>query len=95
MGFSRQDWSGLPFPSPGDLPDPGIKPRSPTLQADALTSEPPGKLLSNICSGGGGKDEPFRMGWDLLMSDQLPNTPASLHMQFLPLTSLTFFLNQR
>ena len=36
-------WSGLPFPSPGDLPDPGIEPRSPTLQAGALTSEPPGK----------------------------------------------------
>jgi len=45
MGFSRQEyWSGLPFPSPGDLPDSGIKPRSPTLQADALLSEPPGKL---------------------------------------------------
>ena len=44
MGFSRQEyWSGLPFPSPGDLPDPGIEPRSPTFQADALTSEPPGK----------------------------------------------------
>ena len=44
MGFSRQGyWSGLPFPSPGDLPDPGIEPRSPTLQADALPSEPPGK----------------------------------------------------
>ena len=43
MGFSRQAyWSGLPFPSPGDLPDPGVKPGSPTLQADALTSEPPG-----------------------------------------------------
>ena len=43
-GFSRQEyWSGLPFPSPGDLPDPGNEPRSPTLQADALTSEPPGK----------------------------------------------------
>ena len=43
-GFSRQEyWSGLPFPSPGDLPDPGIEPRSPTLQADALTSAPPGK----------------------------------------------------
>ena len=37
MGFSRQGyWSGLPFPSPGDLPNPGIEPRSPTLQADAL-----------------------------------------------------------
>ena len=43
MGFSRQEyWSGLPFPSPGDLPNPGIKPKPPTLQADALTSEPPG-----------------------------------------------------
>ena len=45
MGFSRQEyWSELPFPSPGDLPDPGIKPRSPALQADTLTSEPPGKF---------------------------------------------------
>ena len=44
MGFSRQEyWSGLPFPSPGDLPNPGIEPRSLALQADALTSEPPGK----------------------------------------------------
>ena len=44
MEFSRQGyWSGLPFPSPGDLPNPGIEPGSPTLQADALTSEPPGK----------------------------------------------------
>ena len=40
MEFSRQEhWRGLPFPSPGDLPDPGIKPGSPTLQADALPSE--------------------------------------------------------
>ena len=44
MGFSRQEyWIGLPFPSPGDLPDAGIKPGSPPLQADTLTSEPPGK----------------------------------------------------
>ena len=44
MGFSRQEyWSGLPFASPGDLPDPGIEPGSPEFQADALTSEPPGK----------------------------------------------------
>ena len=46
MGFSRQEyWSGLPFPSPGDLHNRGIEPRSPTLQADALPSEPPGKPL--------------------------------------------------
>ena len=44
MEFSRQEyWSGLPFPSPGDLPDPGIEPESPILQADSLPSEPPGK----------------------------------------------------
>ena len=42
--FSRQEyWSGLPFPSPGDLPNPGIEPRSPALQADSLPSETPGK----------------------------------------------------
>ena len=48
MGFSRQEyWSGVPFPSLRDLPDPGIKPRSPTLQADALLSEPPGNKQLN------------------------------------------------
>ena len=54
--FSRQEyWSVLSFPSPGDLPDPGIEPRSPALEADALTSEPPGKRITEyylklICS---------------------------------------------
>ena len=44
VGFSRQEyWSGLPFPSPRDLPNPGMEPRSPTLQVEALTSAPPGK----------------------------------------------------
>ena len=44
MEFSRQEyWSGLPFASPGDLPNPGIEPGSPTLQANALPSEPPGE----------------------------------------------------
>ena len=44
MGFSRQEyWSGLPRCPPGDLPDPGIEPRSSALQADSLPSEPPGK----------------------------------------------------
>ena len=46
MGFSRQEyWSGYPFPSPGDLPNPGIKPRSPTLQADSVPAKPQGKPL--------------------------------------------------
>ena len=51
MGFSRQEyWRGLPFPSPGDLPDSGIEPGSPSLQADALPSKPPGIhfILSKI-----------------------------------------------
>ena len=49
MGFSRQGyWSGLPFPSPGDLPNPGIEPRSPTLQEDSLPCEPPGKYIE-VC----------------------------------------------
>ena len=44
MGFSRQEyWSGVPVPSPGDLPNPGIELWSPAFQADTLTSEPPGK----------------------------------------------------
>ena len=46
MEISRQEyWNGLPFPSAGDLPDPGIKPGSPPLEGVALTSEPPGKPL--------------------------------------------------
>ena len=53
MGFSREEyWNGLPFPSPGDLSNPGIEPGSPALQADSLPAEPPGKpshlILSNI-----------------------------------------------
>ena len=61
MGFSRQEfWSELPFPSPGDLPNPGIEPRSPALQADALTSEPPEKPL----------EEPY---WDIINSLEVGN----------------------
>ena len=49
MEFSRQEyWSGLPLPSLGDLPQPGIEPESPALQADSLLSEPPGKTLSSV-----------------------------------------------
>ena len=51
MGFSRQEyWSGLPFPSPGDLPNPGIEPGSPALQTDVLLSEPLGKPNLNYTS---------------------------------------------
>ena len=50
MGFSRQEyWNGWPFPSPGDLPDPGVEPGSPTTQADSLPFEPPGRPV--VCGG--------------------------------------------
>ena len=49
MGFSRQEyWSGLPFPSPGDLPNPGTEPPSPALQADSLRTELPGKQATDL-----------------------------------------------
>ena len=64
MGFSRQEyWSGLQFPSPGDLPDAGIEPKSPALEADALTSEPPGKPSSI-----GDTFYMFSMTWELVRS---------------------------
>ena len=51
-GLSRQEcWSGLPCPPPGDLPDPGVEPRSPALQADSLLSEPPGKSIHGEMHG--------------------------------------------
>ena len=63
MEFSRQEyWIGLPCLPPGDLPDPGIKPGSLTLQADSLLSEPPGKAMSKLntldkCHGEERKEE--------------------------------------
>ena len=80
MGFSRQEhWSGLPFPSPEDLPNPGIEPRSPSLQADSLPSEPPGKpkntgvgslsLLQQIFLTQG------RTGVSCVAGDSLPSAP--------------------
>ena len=77
MGFSRQEyWSGLPFPSPGDLPNPEIKPRSPTLQAASLPSEPRGKpykalihkwvILFNF---------PKDTSWQLIIQDQFVTKP--------------------
>ena len=61
MGFCRQEyWSGLPFPSRGDLPNPGIEPRYPTLEADTLTSEPPGKpfIIGNWNANVGSQEAP-------------------------------------
>ena len=75
MEFSRQEyWSGLPFPSPGDLPDPGIKPRSPAFQADALLSEPPGKPWEQLLE---------LIVWfsrSSLIEDVLPIPPYTCHL---------------
>ena len=54
MGFPRLEyWSGCPFPSPGDLPDSGIEPWSPVLQADSLLSEPPRPVVRNLLGDSG------------------------------------------
>ena len=67
MGFSRQEyWSGLPLPSPWDLPDPGTEPGSPSLRADALPSEPPGNPnvhSSTIYNSQAWKQCPTKDGW--------------------------------
>ena len=73
MGFSRQEyWSGMPFPSPGDLPDPGIEPGSPALQADALLSGPPGKDMSLLL---GKSQEGFSME---VLSELRPKGPLNV-----------------
>ena len=78
MGFSRQEyWGGLPCPHPpGDLPNPGIEPRSPTLQADSLPSEPPGKPkntgMGSIPSPGDLPDPGIKPGSPALQADSSP-----------------------
>ena len=84
MGFSRQEcWSGLPFLSLGDLPDPGIEPGSPALQADSLPSEPPRKpLLSDKeiedleCKG---IEENNRMGKTRDLFKKIRHTKGTFH----------------
>ena len=74
MGFSRQEyWSGLPFSSPGDLPDPGIKLRSPASQADSLLTESPGKPIRSMDAGVKSLWRPsFDTGWDCQSFTQHP-----------------------
>ena len=92
IGFSRQEyWSGLPFPSPGDLPDPGIKPRSPALQTDALLSEPPGKPIELLTKSSLGWDTQFLRHTPLV--SPLPGKPIKLFFSTSPKTiSLRFGL---
>ena len=77
MGFSSQEyWSVLPFPSPGDLPNPGIEPRSPALQADALLSEAPGSM--KFC-----RTSYIRRALSTLQQEDQPllcERPSSLHV---------------
>ena len=79
MGFSRlENWSGLPFPSQGDLPYPGIKSRSPALQADSLPSEPPGKPVNTVLQwvaypfSEESSDPGIKLGSPALQADSLP-----------------------
>ena len=80
MGFSRQEsWGGKPFPSPGDLPDPGIELRSPALQVDFLLSELPGKPLNGLsmCISFPFTDDCFKSGYN---SEQLGRLTAFLNV---------------
>ena len=81
MEFSRQEyWSGLPFPSGGNLPNPGTEPRSPALQADTLPSEPPGKPMNTGVGSlsllqGIFPDLGIEPGSSALQADSLPSEP--------------------
>ena len=95
LGFPRQEhWSELPFPSPGDLPHPGIEPASPALAGGFLTSEPPGKPERVIY--------PFRnylvLKWDRLhegiSSDALYVTVASVKWEELRMTGMSLILKE-
>ena len=91
MGFSRQEhWSGLPFPSPGDLPDPGIEPRCSALQTDALLSEPPAKpyhILEKACSLFSNSSQPRgqmdKRLWTIL-TESLNSEDRNARVQFHP-----------
>ena len=97
VGFSRHEYgSGLPFPSPGNLPDPGIEPRSPVLQADALTSKPPGKPRVTIRIG---KEEiQFSPSWQLSLWltsefwDKLLSAQLIHHLSCLSLQNVCYII---
>ena len=85
MGLSRQEyWSGLPFPSAGDLPDPGIEPGSPTLQADTLTSEPPGKPPGSPWEAPLGNQPTSTLSASPLWEERLTRASASDYCSLFP-----------
>ena len=85
--FKQEYQAGLPFPPPGDLPDPGIEPWSPTLQTDYLPSEPPGRPQATLCMSQGSLEflfspsltlsSPLFVSFCLLNTSQLPLSPPS------------------
>ena len=92
MGFSRQEcWSGLPFPPPGDLPDPGIELRSPALQADCLPSQPPGK--SYLLSGDTRNKSIFSFIWLSQTSCFFPKLTAFFPSTISPSPCSAFYFN--
>ena len=76
MGFSRLPWSGWPLPSPGDLPNPVIEPRSPALQADSLPAEPQGRPIPSPADL---PDPGIEPGSPALQADSLPPELSGKH----------------
>ena len=108
MGFFRQEyWSGLPFPSPGDLPNPGVEPGSPALQADALSSQPPGKpkrdLWHNIKHTNiriiGVPEEEKKKGYEKIFEEiiieNFPNTEKEIVIQVQETQRVPYKINPR
>ena len=93
-GFSRQDyWSELPCPPPGDLPNPGIKPRFPTVQAASLPSEPPGKPKNTEVGFSGDLSYPgIEPGSPALQADSLPAELPRKPIFFIGLKTFSFLL---
>ena len=93
MGFSRQEyWFGLPFPSSGNLPDPGIKPGSPTLQPDSLPTELPGKPNIYLSSFFRGEDrQEYWSGLPLPSPEDLPDPGIEPGSPALQVDSFFFF----
>ena len=91
MGFSRQEyWNGLPFPSPGNLPDPGLKPRSPALQPDSLLTELQGKLKNTAVGCSDGKESTCNAG-DLDLIPESGNPLKKEIARILEWVAISFF----
>ena len=89
MGFSRQEyWNGLPFPSLGDLFDPGIKPGSLSLQVDSLLSETPGKTRNSIAVA-------KKFIWFFLLHHMEKHEPFFLSTQFISILNILYRIHEK